>query len=171
MMGSVEGKTTECEKLWRNPKYGAKIEMFVLPVEQESILQVRDGQFLCGWRYDICVVASRISVWVAIQHLCGWQYSICVGGNTVSVWLAIQYLCGWQKEGKGGRGGNMFVSVIPQTPFTWQVRALGYRWPARDEENIARLQTSYLSQISQMRFVERKSVMWRKFWFLHMIDL
>ena len=137
--------------------------MFVLPVEQKSILQVRDGQFLCGWRYDICVVASRISVWVAIQHLCGWQYSICVGGNTVSVWLAIQYLCGWQKEGKGGRGGNMFVSVIPQTPFTWQVRALGYRWPARDEENIARLQTSYLSQISQMRFVERKSVMWRKF--------
>ena len=78
--------------------------MFVLPVEQKSILQVRDGQFLCGWRYDICVVVSRISVWVAIQHLCGWQ-----------------------KEGKGGRGGNMFVSVIPQTPVTWQVRALGYR--------------------------------------------
>ena len=86
--------------------------MFVLPVEQKSILQVRDGQFLCGWRYDICVVASRISVWVAIQYLYGWQYNICVGGR---------------RKGRGGGGGNMFVSVIPQTPFTWQVRALGYR--------------------------------------------
>ena len=83
--------------------------MFVLPVEQKSILQVRDGQFLCGWRYDICVVASRISVWVAIQHLCGWQYSICMVGNTISVWVA---------EGReGGEGGQHVCVGHPTNTF------------------------------------------------------
>ena len=58
---------------------------------------------MCGDIISTCMGGATISVWLPVQYLCGWQYNICVvagtisvrvGGDTISVWVVLQYRCG-----------------------------------------------------------------------------